>query len=79
MYSLIVAQSPLSMGLSRQEYSSRLPFLPPEVLSDPGIEPTSPVAPALQDDSLLLSHQGSPSTGVASHEFSSKSACSNTI
>ena len=51
MYSLIVAQSPLSMGLSRQEYSSRLPFLPPEVLSDPGIEPTSPVAPALQADS----------------------------
>ena len=29
-------------------------------LSDPGIEPTSPVAPTLQGDSLPLSHQGSP-------------------
>jgi len=29
-------------------------------LPNPGIEPTSPVAPALQADSLLLSHQGSP-------------------
>ena len=27
---------------------------------DPGIEPTSHVAPALQVDSLLLSHLGSP-------------------
>ena len=27
---------------------------------DPGIKPTPPVAPALQADSLLLSHQGSP-------------------
>ena len=29
-------------------------------LPNPGIEPASPVAPALQADSLLLSHQGSP-------------------
>ena len=27
-------------------------------LPDPGIEPMSPVAPALQVDSLSLSHQG---------------------
>ena len=27
-------------------------------LPDPGIEPTSPVSPALQVDSLLLSHRG---------------------
>jgi len=33
---------------------------PPEDLPDPGIEPTSPVSPELQVDSLLLSHQGSP-------------------
>ena len=31
-------------------------------LPDPGIEPTSPVAPALQVDSLPLSHWGSPIT-----------------
>ena len=29
-------------------------------LPNPGMEPASPAAPALQADSLLLSHQGSP-------------------
>ena len=53
-------QTPLSMGLSRQEYWSELPCPPSRDIPDPGIEPTSPVAPALQADSLLLSHQGSP-------------------
>ena len=37
-----------------------LPFPPPGDLSDPGIEPASPVSRALQVDSLLLSHRGSP-------------------
>ena len=31
-----------SMGFSRQEYWSRLPFPPPEYLPDPGIKPASP-------------------------------------
>ena len=52
------------MGFSRQEYWSGLPCPPPGDLSDPRIEPTSPVAPALQADSLLLSHQGSPNKQV---------------
>ena len=47
------------MGFSRQEYWSGLPCPSPGDLPDPGIEPVSPVAPALQADSLLLSHQGS--------------------
>ena len=33
---------------------------PPGDLPHPGIEPVSPVAPALQADSLLQSHWGSP-------------------
>ena len=45
-------QAPLSMGFSRQEYWSGLPFPPPGDLPNPGIEPTSPVSPALQADSL---------------------------
>ena len=53
-------QTTLSMGFSRQEYWSGLPCPPPGYLPDPGIEPTSPVAPALQADSLLLSHWESP-------------------
>ena len=47
----------LSMGFSRQESWSGLPFPPPENLPDPRIEP---VSPALQANSLPLSHQGSP-------------------
>ena len=37
-----VATNPLSMGLSRQEYWSGLPFPSPGDLPDPGIEPMSP-------------------------------------
>ena len=51
--------SPLSMGFSRQEYWSGLPCLPPGDRSHPGIELASPVAPALQVDSLPLSHRRS--------------------
>ena len=56
----VAHQDPLSMGFSRQEYWSGLPCPPPGHLPDPGIERTSPVPPALQVDSLPLSHWGSP-------------------
>ena len=39
---IIAYQAPPSMGFSRQEYWSGLPFLSPEDLPDPGIEPRSP-------------------------------------
>ena len=45
----VARQAPLSMGFSRQEYWSRLPFPPPRDLLHPGIEPQSPT---LQADSL---------------------------
>ena len=45
----VACQAPLSMGFSRQEYWSRLPFPPPVGLPNPGIEPRPP---ALQVDSL---------------------------
>ena len=47
----IVPQAPLSMGFSRQEYWSGLPFPPPGDLLNPGTESTSPMSPALQADS----------------------------
>ena len=53
----IICQAPLSMGFSRQEYWSGLPFLSPGGLSDSGIEPRSS---ALQADSLLTELQGKP-------------------
>ena len=46
----LACQFPLSMGFSRQEYWSGLPFPSPGDLPNPGIEPGSPV---LQVDSLL--------------------------
>ena len=38
----VAYQTPLSMGFSRQEYWSGLPFPSPGDLPDPGIEPESP-------------------------------------
>ena len=52
----VAHQAPLSVDFSRQEYWSRFPCPPPVDLPDSGIEPA---APALQADSLLLSHWGS--------------------
>ena len=54
----VVGQAPLSMGFSRQEYWSGLPFPSPRNLPDPGIEPESPV---LQADSLPSELPGNPS------------------
>ena len=53
-------QAPLSVGFSRHEYWSGLPCPPPGDLPDSGMEPKSPVCPALQTDALPLSSQGSP-------------------
>ena len=43
----IVAEAPLSMRFSRQEYWSGLPCPPPEDLPDPGIQPSSLTSLAL--------------------------------
>ena len=45
----VAYQAPLSMGFSRQEYWSRLPFPSPGDLPDPGMGPGSL---ALQADAL---------------------------
>ena len=45
----VARQAPLSMGFSRQEYWSGLPFLSPGDLPDPGTKPRSP---AFQADFL---------------------------
>ena len=49
-------KAPLSMRLSQQEYWPGFPFPPPGDLPNPGIKTMSP---ALQADSLPLSHQES--------------------
>ena len=53
----VAYQAPLSMGFSRQEYWSGLPFPSPGDLPDPGIEPRSPT---LQADTLTSEPPGKP-------------------
>ena len=53
----VAYQAPPSMGFSRQEYWSGLPFPSPGDLPNPGIEPGSP---ALQADALPSEPPGKP-------------------
>ena len=62
---IVAHQAPLSMGFSRQEYWSGLPFPSPGDLLDPGIKLRSP---ALQADALTSEPPGKPS-------FSLKTRC----
>ena len=52
----VARQGPLSMGFSRQEYGSGLPFPSPGDLPDPGIEPTSLASPALAGGFFTIVH-----------------------
>ena len=54
----VACQTPLSLGFSKQEYWSGLPCPPPGCLPNSGTEPASNASPALQTDSLPLSHWG---------------------
>ena len=53
----VAHQAPPSMGFSRQEYRSGLPFPSPGDRPNPGIEPRSP---ALQADALTSEPPGKP-------------------
>ena len=56
----VAHQAPLSMGVSRQEYWSGLPFPSPGYLPNPGIEPVSPVSSALQASSVFIEASRKP-------------------
>ena len=53
----VAYQAPPSMGFSRHECWSGLPFSSPGDLPDPGVEPRSPT---LQADALLSEPPGKP-------------------
>ena len=57
----VACEAPPSMGFSRQEYWSGLPFPSPGNLPDPGIKPRSP---ALQTDSTIGATGESPTGSV---------------
>ena len=61
-----------SMGFPRQEYWSGLLFPSPGDRPNTGIQPTSP---ALQEDSLPLSHQGSPIIKYPASKRHSRNVC----
>ena len=58
----VACQAPLSMGFSRQEYWSGLPFPSPGDLPNPGVEPGSP---ALQAGSLPSEPPGKPNCSTS--------------
>ena len=60
----VAYQAPLSMGFSRQEYCSGLPFPSPGDVPDPGIEPRSP---ALQADASTSEPPGKPCSRTRSN------------
>ena len=62
----VAYQAPPSMGFSRQEYWSGVPFSSPRNLPDPRIEPGSP---ALQADPLLSEPPGKPNMLISPVKF----------
>ena len=56
----VIYQTPLSIGFTRKEYWSGLPWPPPKDLPDPGIKPLSPAAPAWKVDFLTTEWPGKP-------------------
>ena len=59
-----VYQASLSMGFSRQEYWSELPFPSPGDPPDPGIEPRSPVSPELAGRFFTTARPAKPCVSV---------------
>ena len=56
----VAHQASLSIGFSRQEYSSGLPCLPPGDLADPGIEPMPLTFPVLAGRFFTQAPPGKP-------------------
>ena len=73
----VAHQAPLSLGFSRQEYWSGLPFPTPGDPPDPGIEPTSSVSPALVGGFFITEPPGKsylrPCCALLSHSVGSDS------
>ena len=69
----LASQAPPSMGLSRQEHQSGLPFPSPGGLPNPGIKPRSP---ALQADALCTEPPGK--SNLSQQSFNRQNECMST-
>ena len=65
----IAPRDPVSMGILQARRQDWAAIPPPGDLPDPGTEPVSPVAPALQADSFPLSLRGSPMASGKEPQF----------
>ena len=70
----VAHQAPLSMGFSRQEYYSGLPFPFSGDLPNPGIEPRSPT---LQADALSSEPPGKPINKILKYVNENACVCAN--
>ena len=59
---IVAHQAPLSMGFSRHEYWSGLPFPPPRDLLNPGMDPEFLASPSLADEFFTTASPGKPWT-----------------
>ena len=66
LFATVSNQAPPSMGFSRQEYCSGLPFPSPGDLPDPGMEPRSL---ALQADALTSEPPGKPRNDFGAQKY----------
>ena len=66
----VAGQAPLSLGFSRQQYWSGLPFPPPGDLPDQGIKPASLVSPALVGRFFTTSAKAITSVGCLAEKWS---------
>ena len=71
----IACQAPLSMGFSRQEYWSGLPFPTSGDLPHPGIEPASLASPPLAGGFFSIVPQGKPKLGKIRSDQSCPTLC----
>ena len=69
---IVACQTSLSLGFSRQEYWSELPFPSPGDIPDPGIKPGPP---ALQADGLLSEPLGKPNCATLLSVISHSCSC----
>ena len=66
----VASQAPLSVGFSRQEYWSGLPFPSPRELPDPRIKPTSPAYPELSGSFFIIESPGKPLLIIITYQVS---------
>ena len=71
----VARQAPLSLGPPRQEYWRGLPFSTPGDLPDPGIEPSSPMLPALAGGFFITEPPGKSPLKKKNNFFLLKDNC----